>query len=46
MRFAIQKPADTVGATWPAVLTGLFIAFGGFLFGFGAPGEGEQSVVD
>ena len=34
MRFAIQKPQDTEGATWPAVLIGLFVAFGGVLFGY------------
>ncbi|KAM0711236.1 hypothetical protein Q7P35_001975 [Cladosporium inversicolor] len=34
MRLAIQKPEDVVGATWPAVLVGLFVAFGGVLFGY------------
>jgi len=34
MRLAIQKPDDVVGATWPAVLVGLFVAFGGVLFGY------------
>lgn len=34
MRFAIKKPDNTEGATWPAVMVGLFVAFGGVLFGY------------
>lgn len=34
MGFLIKKPADDVGATWPAVVVGLFVAFGGVLFGY------------
>lgn len=34
MGFAFQRPADTAGATWPAVAIGLFVAFGGVLYGY------------
>lgn len=29
MGFGIHKPADTPGAAWPAIVIGLFVAFGG-----------------
>ncbi len=34
MGFGIHKPADEPGATWPAICLGLFVAFGGVLFGY------------
>ncbi|CAK1365739.1 unnamed protein product [Cercospora beticola] len=34
MGLAIKKPADVPGKTWPAIVIGLFVAFGGVLFGY------------
>ncbi|KKK16421.1 hypothetical protein P175DRAFT_0496813 [Aspergillus ochraceoroseus IBT 24754] len=34
MGFMIKKPEDTPGASWPAIVIGLFVAFGGVLFGY------------
>ncbi|KAI8950061.1 high-affinity glucose transporter RGT2 [Xylaria longipes] len=31
---AIQKPEHEAGKTWPAIAIGLFVAFGGVLFGY------------
>jgi MFS transporter, SP family, sugar:H+ symporter len=33
MGFTIKKPDDAAGAAWPAIVIGLFVAFGGVLFG-------------
>jgi MFS transporter, SP family, sugar:H+ symporter len=33
MGFLLKKPEDTAGAALPAILVGLFISFGGVLFG-------------
>jgi len=29
-----KKPDDEPGAAWPAIVIGLFVAFGGLLFGY------------
>ncbi|OJD28915.1 high affinity glucose transporter rgt2 [Diplodia corticola] len=34
MGFALKKPDDVAGAAWPAILIGLFVAFGGVLYGY------------
>ncbi|EOD51466.1 putative mfs monosaccharide protein [Neofusicoccum parvum UCRNP2] len=34
MGFALNKPKDVPGAAWPAILIGLFVAFGGVLYGY------------
>lgn len=34
MGFLIQKPEGTPGSAWPAIVIGLFVAFGGVLFGY------------
>jgi SP family sugar:H+ symporter-like MFS transporter len=34
MGLMLKRPDDTVGATWPAICLGLFVAFGGVLFGY------------
>jgi hypothetical protein len=34
MGFAIKKPADATGSATPAIVIGLFVAFGGVLFGY------------
>ncbi|KAL9530268.1 Major facilitator-type transporter [Sphaerulina musiva] len=34
MGLGINKPADVPGKTWPAIVIGLFVAFGGVLFGY------------
>jgi sugar porter (SP) family MFS transporter len=33
-RVAFKKPDDVAGAAWPAICIGLFVAFGGVLFGY------------
>lgn len=30
----LSKPDDAAGAAWPAIVIGLFVAFGGVLFGY------------
>lgn len=34
MGFLFNKPTDVPGATWPAIVIGAFVAFGGVLFGY------------
>lgn len=34
MAIGIAKPKDEVGAAWPAICVGMFVAFGGVLFGY------------
>lgn len=34
MGFMIKKPSDVEGSALPAILIGLFVAFGGVLFGY------------
>ena len=34
MGILFNKPADAPGKAWPAILIGLFVAFGGVLFGY------------
>lgn len=34
MGFALRKPEGEPGASWPAIVIGLFVAFGGVLYGF------------
>jgi hypothetical protein len=31
---AIQRPEAEAGKAWPAIVIGLFVAFGGVLFGY------------
>ncbi|KAF2738660.1 general substrate transporter [Polyplosphaeria fusca] len=33
-KFMLKKPDDVAGASWPAIVIGLFVAFGGVLFGY------------
>ena len=33
MPIALKKPEGIPGKSWPAILIGLFVAFGGILFG-------------
>lgn len=33
MPFALTKPAGVPGKSWPAIAIGMFVAFGGVLFG-------------
>lgn len=35
MRLQLNKPDDTAGSAAPAIIIGLFVAFGGVLFGYG-----------
>lgn len=37
MGFALKKPDDAVGSATPAIIIGLFVAFGGVLFGYVLP---------
>jgi MFS transporter, SP family, sugar:H+ symporter len=39
MGFMIKKPDDEPGAAWPSIFVGLFVAFGGILFGQGILNE-------
>jgi MFS transporter, SP family, sugar:H+ symporter len=34
MGFMFDRPADSAGAAWPAIVVGMFVAFGGVLFGY------------
>lgn len=34
MGFLLKKPEDAAGKAWPAICIGLFVAFGGVLFGY------------
>ncbi|TKX23739.1 putative glucose transporter rco-3 [Elsinoe australis] len=34
MKLSIKRPEGEVGAAWPAICIGLFVAFGGVLFGY------------
>ena len=34
MGLALKKPDGAAGASWPAIVIGLFVAFGGVLFGY------------
>ncbi|KAF2004386.1 glucose transporter-like protein [Amniculicola lignicola CBS 123094] len=34
MGIALKKPDDVAGRSWPAICIGLFVAFGGVLFGY------------
>ncbi|KAH8802485.1 high-affinity glucose transporter [Xylogone sp. PMI_703] len=34
MGLMLKKPADVPGKSWPAIAIGLFVAFGGILFGY------------
>jgi len=34
MGFLVKKPADIEGSAVPAIFIGLFVAFGGVLFGY------------
>lgn len=33
MGLMIKKPEEAAGKAWPAIVIGLFVAFGGVLFG-------------
>lgn len=33
-RLTVSKPSDEAGKAWPAIVIGLFVAFGGVLFGY------------
>lgn len=33
-RVSLSKPADEVGKSWPGIVIGFFVAFGGVLFGY------------
>lgn len=34
MGIGLNKPKDEPGKAWPAIVVGLFVAFGGVLFGY------------
>jgi hypothetical protein len=47
MRLMLQKPEGEVGASWPAIAIGLFVAFGGVLFGYVSQDwEKKVSILD
>lgn len=45
MGLMIKKPADVPGATWPAIVVGLFVAFGGVLYGYDTGTIGKKNDV-
>jgi MFS transporter, SP family, sugar:H+ symporter len=48
MGLMLKKPADEPGAAWPAIAVGLFVAFGGILFGsvYGTKSEIVAILID
>lgn len=34
MGIGLKKPQGEAGASWPAIVVGCFVAFGGVLFGY------------
>ena len=34
MPLALKPPPGSAGAAWPAIVVGLFVSFGGVLFGY------------
>ncbi|EOD50236.1 putative mfs monosaccharide protein [Neofusicoccum parvum] len=46
MPFMLKKPADTPGSALPAILIGLFVAFGGILFGYDTGTIGDILGMD
>ena len=43
MGFLFNKPADVPGAALPSILVGMFVAFGGILFGYDTGTIGGKS---
>ena len=44
MGILLKKPEGAAGSAAPAIAIGLFVAFGGVLFGYGAiPGQGGEN---
>src|SRR5690554_6547605 len=41
VKFLLERPADDDGSAGPAILIGLFVAFGGILYGFATPSRRE-----
>jgi len=41
VKFLLERPTDDVGSAGPAILIGLFVAFGGILYGFVTLGRGK-----
>lgn len=49
MGLGLKKPADVPGKSWPAIVIGLFVAFGGVLFGYvrqGPPCSSSLTDID
>ncbi|KAK7725944.1 Plasma membrane low glucose sensor [Botryosphaeria dothidea] len=46
MPFLLKKPADTPGSAFPAIAVGLFVAFGGILFGYDTGTIGDILGMD
>jgi hypothetical protein len=40
-KMGIKRPHHVAGSPVPAILMGLFVAFGGILFGYGDPRSSE-----
>ena len=43
MPFAVKRPEGEVGAVWPAIAVGAFVAFGGVLYGYDTVGTDHTS---
>jgi hypothetical protein len=48
MGFLFNKPADVPGSALPSILVGMFVAFGGILFGYdvsASPRKASESAI-
>jgi len=45
MGLMLQKPEGVAGSTMPAILVGLFVAFGGVLYGYAASSSRLSKMV-
>lgn len=46
MGLLIQKPEGVAGSIMPAIIVGLFVAFGGVLFGYAFDNQQEVVVLN
>jgi len=45
MGFLIKKPAEEEGKALPAILIGIFVAFGGILFGYASQSSNTMTEL-
>jgi hypothetical protein len=44
MGLMLKKPQGVAGSTAPAIMVGLFVAFGGVLFGYAVPSSALKTL--